>query len=134
MAYELGFREWVGRCRSEIGDTASRCRRLSSKGRKEDARTMDGLKCQADLCGNPHEWAETVHLTCPSPGTRAMAQGKGSGQQKYMMNTNTAAAGRARMGLAVRSALPLIAVPSRTSYLGKVLVFSSARSRPRRRP
>lgn len=45
MVYELGFREWVGRCYLEIGDIVFRCRRFSSKGRKEDVRIMDGFKC-----------------------------------------------------------------------------------------
>lgn len=61
-----------------------------SKGLKEDTQTMGGTKSQTDPCGNAPGWAETAHLTGPSPRNTGHGTRKRLGRAKVNMNPNTA--------------------------------------------
>lgn len=71
VAYELGFREWVGCSHSEIGEIAfPNGGDIIGKGLKEDTRSRDGIKCWADPCGNAQGWNETFNMPKPQGHTQ----------------------------------------------------------------
>ena len=66
---------------------------ISSRGLEGDTQTVGGIQCEADPSrGNPPAWAATVHSVCRTPGTQAVAQGKGL-SPTYSMKANPAAPG-----------------------------------------